>query len=188
MNFKLRLDHNVFEDNPELKTIPEFSHAQFTDRMMKYTMLMEWHLSPLRLLRYEDRKYKAALLAGYKLEKDGSQPDVNMRNVINGKVNSIEAALKAMRDIQFDEDRDIDESYNMQIREIVDYMKKPNKTIFELEKATKLMEKLPKLLEDRKKIREILNFRAQDSLEALETSGNGTKVNKSVLDIYNETN
>jgi len=188
MNFKLRLDHDVFEDNPELRTIPEFSHKMFTDRMMKYVMLMEWHLSPLRLLRYEDRKYKAALLAGYKLEKDGSAPDVNMRNVMNGKVNSIEAALRVMREIQFDEDKDIDEAYNSQIREIVDYFKKPDKTIFELEKATKLMEKLPSLLENRKKVREILNFRLQDSIEAVENTTIGTKTNKSVLDMHNENN
>lgn len=188
MNFKLRLDKDVFEDNPELRTIPEFSHKQFTDRMMKYVMLMELHLSPLRLLRYEDRKYKAALLAGYKLEKDGSAPDVNMRNVLNGKVASIEAGLRAMRELQFDEDRDIDEAYNMQINEIVQFFKKPGKTVFELEKTTKLMKELPDLLEKRKKIREILNFRVQDSLEVSEASTNGTKVNKSVLDMYNENN
>jgi hypothetical protein len=183
-NFKLRLDHDVFEDNPELKIIPEFSNL--TDRQMKYVMLVEWHGTPLKRMKLEDRKYKAALMVGYKLEKDGSRPDMNMRNLINGKVNTIEAALREMKGIQHDTEGEIMEAFDTQINEIIEFFKKPGKTIIELEKASKMMSVLPNLLQQRKAILEILNFRDENIVNTDEGPIKEPEIKLSILDEYNE--
>lgn len=183
-NFKLRLDHNVFEDNPEFKIIPEF--ANLTDRQMKYVMLVEWHGTPLRRMKKDDRKYKAALMAGYKLEKDGSRPDMNMRNLLAGKVATIEAALREMKSLQHDSEQEIMEAFDTQIDEIIAFFKKPNKTIIELEKATKMMSILPTILQQRKAILEILNFRDENVVNTDEGPLKEPEIKLSILDEYNE--
>jgi hypothetical protein len=185
MDFKLRLNHDVFEDNPELRTVPEFSGATFSDRMMKYVMLVAWYKSPLRMKDLEDRKFKAAIWAGYKLEKDSNRPDVNMRNVITGKVATIEAAIRAMRALNPNEWK-IVEGMQCQIDEILDVFKKPGKTIVEIEKAAKLMGLLPELLKRKKEVLEILNFSDQDSVGNNEEVVKDTIIEKSILDEYNE--
>ena len=185
-NFKLRLDHDVFEDNPELRVIPAFS--KLTDRQMKYVMLVDWYKSPIRLMEREQRKHKAALLAGYKLEKDGTRPDMNMRNLIAGKVNTIEAALREMREIQHDDEKDIIEAFDTQVDEIVQFFKKPNKTIVELEKSVKLMGMLPEILKRRKEILEILNFREPEIVDVIEEKKSNDDIGFSILDEYNEEN
>lgn len=186
MDFKLRLNHDVFEDNPELRTVPEFSGVNFTDRMMKYVMLVAWYKSPLRMKSPEDRKFKAAVWAGYKLEKDSNRPDINMRNVLTGKVATIEAAIRAMKELNPNEWK-IAEAMQYQVDEIVEFFKKPNKTIIELEKAVKLMGMLPELLKKKKEVLEVLNFSDQDSVGNSEEVVKDTLIEKSILDEYNES-
>lgn len=181
LNFKLS-DAPVFKDNPELLAIPEFS--KLTDRQMRYVMLCDWYGSPLRLMKAEDRKHKAAILAGYKLEKDGKRLDINGRNVIEGKVATIEQARKMMQEIQYDLEMDIKEALDMQIDEIVGFFRMQGKNLQQLEKAVTMMTKLSTILETRKKILELLNFRANDIVEeAIEEE----KQELSFLDELNET-
>lgn len=184
LNLKLT-EAPVFEDNPELKAIPEFENL--TERQMRYVMLVDFHGSPLRLMKVADRKFRAALISGYKLEKDGKRLDVNGRNLIEGKVATIEQARRVLNEIQHDSERELMEALSTQIDEIVKFFKKPNKTIQELDKAVILMTKLPTILETKKKILEILNFRDQDfvnTAEAVEPD----EVKATLLDEYNDKN
>src|SRR5690606_5739269 len=119
----------------------------------------------LRMMKIEDRKLKAALMVGYKLEKGGSRPDVNTRNVIDGKVGSIEAARKVMKEIQFDFDRDLLDTINFQIEEIKAFLRLPNKTTQQLDKAVQFVQKLPALYETRVKLKEILGMRDEAQIE-----------------------
>lgn len=180
-NFKLT-KNDIFEDNPELKAIPEFE--RLTERQMRYVFLVDWLGSPLRLMKIEDRKYKAAIMSGYNLEKDGTRPDMNMRNLINGKTLSVEAGRKILREIQHDTELDLKHALDTQIEEIINFLKKPNKTTMELEKAVLLMTKLPTILETRKKILELLSFREiePESLEETVTKAR----EKTLLEEYNE--
>jgi len=183
LNFKLTKE-DVFQDNPEFLAIPEFE--RLTERQMRYIMLVDWYGSPLRLLKSEDRKFRAALMAGYKLEKDGKRLDMNGRNLIDGKVGNIEAARKVMALIQYDNEREIVKAMDSQIEQIIDFLNKLNKSAQELDKATQMMSKLPTILENRKKIIEILNFRDEIIVD---TSEEATKMEtkRSLLDEFNET-
>lgn len=184
LNLKLT-EAPVFEDNPELKAIPEFTNL--TERQMKYVMLVDFHGSPLRLMKPEERKFRAALIAGYKLEKDGKRLDVNGRNLIEGKVATIELARRILNEIQHDSERELMEALNTQIEEMVYFFKKPNKSMQELDKAVTLMTKLPTILETKKKILEILNFRDQELVNTIEdTEPDNVKV--TLLDEYNDKN
>jgi hypothetical protein len=182
-DFRLRLDKPVFEDNPELKILPEF--ARLTDRQMKYVMLVDWYRSPLRMMKIEDRKLKAALLAGYKLEKGGDRPDVNTRNVVDGKVGTIEAARKVMKEIQFDFDQDLLDTINFQIEEIKGFLKQPDKTTQQLDKAIQFVQKLPALYETRVKLKAILGMREDVPVEEI-IPESGTFQERTLLDDYND--
>lgn len=183
LNFKLT-EKNVFEDNPEFLSVPEF--ARLTERQMRYIMLVDWHGSPLRLMKMEARKVKAALMAGYKMEKDGKQLDMNARNLINEKVGSVVAGRKIMKDIQHDNEMDLKEALDTQIDEVIAFFKQPDKTAMQLEKAVALMTKLPTILETKRKILELLNFREADIVTGEELKKEETEL--SILDEYNETN
>lgn len=181
LNFKLT-NNDVFQDNPEFAAIPEFN--RLTPRQMRYVMLVDWYGSPLRLMKLEARKLRAAITSEYKMEKDGKRPDTNTRNLIGGLVGNVEAARKVMADIQHSIEMDIKEALDTQIEEIIMFFKKPDKSPTELEKATKLMTQLPTLLETKRKILELLNFTepsfvVEDIKEDSESS---------FLDEYNETN
>ena len=165
LSFKLS-ENPVFEDNPEFRSIPEFE--RLTERQMRYVMLVDYHGSPLRLMKPELRRNRAAILAGYKFEKDGKRLDVNARNVIGGKDGSIEAARKVLAEIQYDNEWELMEALNTQIEGIIEFFKKPEKTMQELDKSVTLMTKLPAILETKKKILEILNFRDQDFVNTVE--------------------
>jgi len=182
LNFKLS-DKPVFEDNPEFLAIPEF--ARLTERQMRYVMLVDFHGSPLRMMKPSDRKFRAALQSGYKLEKDGKRLDINGRNLVEGKVGSVEAARKVLKDIQYDNEYELMEALNTQVDEMIKFFKKPDKTAQELDKSVQMMTKLPVILETKKKILEILNFRDQNTVDTTEEALQDD-VNVSLLDEENE--
>ncbi len=182
LSFKLS-DNPIMEDNPEFSAIPEF--ARLTERQLRYVMLVDFHGSPLRLMKPEDRRYRAALMAGYKLEKDGKRLDVNGRNVIQGKDGSIEAARRVLTDIQYDNEWELMGALNTQIEGIIEFFKKPEKTMQELDKSVTLMTKLPAILETKKKILEILNFRDQDFVNTVEAATQESS-EASMIEEYNQ--
>lgn len=183
LSFKIS-DNPIFEDNPEFSAIPEF--ARLTERQMRYVMLVDYHGSPLRLMKADARRYRAALMAGYKLEKDGKRLDVNGRNVVAGKDGSIEAARKVLAEIQHDNEWELMEALNTQLEEIIKFFKKSDKTTQELDKAVALMTKLPTILETKKKILEILNFRDQDFVAMVDKAVSVEPPESSMIEEFNQ--
>lgn len=174
MLFKLHASKDTFELNPDLKAIPEFS--SLTDRQMRYVILSTDYKSPFRKLSPEDRKYQAAVTAGYKFEKGSTKLlDINARNVVAGKVGTIIAAINKYNAIQKDEDYETLQSVNMLISQIREFNNNPDKTILELEKCVNLVTgKLDKLIETKKKIEAILELRDEEQVDpslGLEPSG-----------------
>lgn len=159
MLFKVERNKSVFELNPELRAIGAFE--SLTDRQMTYVILVADYKSPFRKRAIEDRKYYAAVEAGYKMEKDGKRLDMNGRNLVAGKVANVEAAIRYYREtLQRDEDYEALLSIGMLIAQIRELNAKPEKTVAELEKAVTLtVGKLDKLIETKKRLEEILDMR-----------------------------
>jgi len=188
MMYKVKHGEDVFELNPELRAIEEFS--RLTSRQMTYVILTTDYLNPFRKLTAEDRKYHAALQAGYKLEKDGKRLDMNARNVIAGKDGKIEAAISYYSKIQRDEDRETYISICFLISQVRDANNIPNKTLTDLKTIVDMnIGKLDKLMETKKKLEEILDFR-EDTLVTETGAEADDSVDESSLSLlaeYNQT-
>lgn len=106
---------DFFELNPGAKAIPEF--AERTSQQMWFVCLVadHDHDSPLRTLPEDRRRYHAALTAGYQME--ATRPDKNTRNLLAGKVATVEKAIAKHREIQYDEDKESLEAITRQIQE-----------------------------------------------------------------------
>jgi hypothetical protein len=150
----------LIEENPELKAIPEF--ADLSDRQLRYIFLVYDYKTPLRQMPLEKRKEEAAKTVGYKYEADGKRLDRNARNLIAGKVVSVENAIIKFLNIQRDEDRESLMAIDSQITQIKDFIKKPGKEAGELEKSVKLAKELPALYEVRNQLKAILNLREEE--------------------------
>lgn len=157
MLFKIVHGEDVFVTNPGLKALEAFK--DMTDRQMKYVILATDYKSPFRKLPLDERKYNAAVEAGYRLEKDGKRLDMNGRNLVAGKVMAVEGAIKRYKDLQKDEDYETLLSVGTLIAQIRELNSKPDKNVQELEKAVTMTMKLDKLVETKKRIEEILDLR-----------------------------
>src|SRR5690606_28613191 len=107
-------EKDFFELNPGAKAIEEFNKC--SSRQMFFVCLVadRDYDSPLRTLPERTRREKAVVIAGY--PREGNRPDKNARNLINGKVESVEAAITKYYEIQFDEDKAMLHAINAQIQ------------------------------------------------------------------------
>lgn len=184
--YKVKHGEDVFELNPELKAIEEF--ARLTDRQMKYVILTTDYLTPFRKLAPDERKHHAALQAGYRLETDGKRLDMNARNVLAGKDGKIEAAIQYYSKHQKDEDRETYMSICFLISQVRDANNIPNKTLADLKTIVDMnIGKLDKLMETKKKLEEILDFREEALVTEAGTEAEDS-VNESDLSILAEYN
>lgn len=176
MLYKIREGVSVFEDNPELLTIPEFAKLYSTtafvknedrDRRMRYVMLVADRRSPLRSLPEKQRREKATLIAGW--GKEGNRPDKNAREIIAGKITPIEEAIVKYREYQYDEHQDTLDTVNKQIDEIKEYLKSDKTKARDygkaLEQAAKLGEKLVGLVETKLKLESLLQISTEEKPE-----------------------
>lgn len=123
--FKDATGREFFEINQGAEAIEEFNRC--TSRQMFFVCLVaDRDLdSPLRTLPEVTRRTKAAEIAGWPFE-DGKRLDKNGRNLVAGKVESVEAAIVKYREIQYDENEDMLLAVDSQIQEAI-YMMKANK-------------------------------------------------------------
>jgi len=159
MLVKIVAGKDIFELNPELRAIEEF--ARLTSRQMTYVALATDYKGPFRKLSTDEKKFQAAVRAGYKFEPGSTtRLDMNGRNLLAGKVGSVEAAIHVYRKLQKDDDYETLQSINVLIGQIRDFNNKPDKTAVELEKAVNLnVGKIDKLVETKKRLEEILSLR-----------------------------
>lgn len=154
MLFKLKQGEDIKELNPGIDAIPEF--AVLTSKQMTAVALIADYDSPLRKLTPKAKRERAALLAGYPLE-DGKRLDKNGRDIILGKVESIEKAIIAYQELEPDEDKESIRGYDNMIQMINDIMNSDKKD--DLDQAVKLSKQLPEIKEARKAIQEKINSR-----------------------------
>jgi hypothetical protein len=193
MLFRLVSGKDPFELNPGLRAIPQFN--KLTDRQMFFVCLVADtdRDNPIVTQPERQRRERAAMIAGYPMEADGKRPDKNARDIINGKINSVEDAIVEYKRNQFDEDKANEAALNQQIQEIRECMatnkrkqaevvekktaKDGTKTerkytdeaqVFDLvEKAAKLGKGLPDLIEARDKLRAKLKAKDPVKLEII---------------------
>lgn len=167
MLFRVEASKDTFELNPSLKAIPEFE--RLTERQMTYVILVTDYKSPLRKLTPEERKEQAALIAGYKMDKEGKRLDTNARNLVQGKIKSVEEAVDRYKLLQKDEDYETLLALNTLIAQIRELNSKPDKNFQELAAAVNInVQKLDKLMETKKRIEELLDMREDEPSAVIE--------------------
>lgn len=169
MLYRVRDGFDVFTDNPELLAIAEF--RKLTDRQFRFVALVADRRSPLRTLPDREKRDKAARIAGYKLEVSGRRLEKDGRDVVLGKITSLEKGIEKYKEFQYDENQDTLDTIIAQIQEIKKYLKSDKSHAKDyglaLEKAAKLGERLPALVESRKKLEEILKISEDHKPEVL---------------------
>jgi hypothetical protein len=182
MLYKIRDGVSVFDDNPELLAIPEFTKLLSTthlvedgarDRRMRYVILVADRRSPLRSLPEKARKEKAAQISGYGME--GNRLDKNARNLVSGAVEAVEQAISKYRELQYDENQDKLDSTNKLIRTNLTFIDSVNNRTEEqkkdkqygkdLELANKLSKQLPELEEAKQKLEQLLQITTEQKPE-----------------------
>lgn len=181
MTYKVT-DNDIFEDNPELKSIEEYKTC--TSRQLKYVFLAFDYKGPYRRLPAVDRKRHAAIQAGYKTEKDSTRLDMNARNVVNGNVAAVARATQYFLSTQYDEDRETLAAIKNLIADIKTLCNKKDKSVQEMEKVVKLAKDLPGLEKTKKELQEIFNMR--ETHETEETIKEDVQL--STLDELNQQN
>lgn len=181
MLYKVVAGKDVFELNPELNAIEEFEHL--TSRQMVYVILSTDYKSPMRKLKADEKKKRAALEAGYKMEKDGKRLDMNGRSVTTGKNDKVERAIKKYKILQKDEDFETILGLSRLINDIREFNVAPNKSATEIEKAIKFSKDLPTLLKAKREIEDILEMREDEVTDVPEATNADMEVKESALSI-----
>jgi len=104
----------IKENNPWIGAYDQLK--DLTNRQLLYIALAHDYHTPLRTLNVIERKQKAAVLAGYRMEKSGKRLDKNARDVTDGKNDAIEAGIYAYIASLGDQDRETLEAFDTQIQ------------------------------------------------------------------------
>lgn len=161
MLFKIDQSVDFIELNPSVKAIPEF--AERTSQQLTFIALVADYQSPLQQLPERQRREKAAQLAGYKFESDGKRLDKNGRNIVEGKVDSVELGIKKYRELAPDYDKEMLQAVDNRIYSIMEALKTdytiihktdPSKALTLEEKSAKLGTRLAELRDTRLKLQE----------------------------------
>lgn len=150
---------DFFEDNPETKSNDKFTGC--TSREMKYICLVYDYGSPYRNIGLQERKIKALLESDFRMERDGKRPDKYARELMNGKHPKVQDAIREFMGMQRDEDKELGDAINAQIKEMRDFLSNPKENEQQWNIAIKILEKMPKILKDRKEVFEVLEMREQ---------------------------
>lgn len=177
MLFKIKQGVDIFELNPELSTIDEFS--KLDSRQMTTVALYADYESPFKTKPDQQRRELAAKTAGYEMEPDGKRLDKNGRNFVYGKTVSLERAIAKYREIQYDENKSILEAYDKLIQKAIflmsyspkdeDMEKNPKQVLEMAEKAAKLAKELPGIKEAKIKIQDMLKM-SRDNAPEIKTN------------------
>jgi len=184
MLFTVKPNKSIFDVNPELNSIREF--AVLNSKQMTYVAFASDYQSPFRQLPLKQRKEKAILQAGYRVDSDGKRPDKNARDIIAGKNPKINAAIRKYMDIQYDEDHENINAYDTQLGEIRAFFKKPGKDPDDLKRAVDMMKVYKDLVKTRKDLLKSLGLR--DDEEFLSEDNDETSKEVSTLDLVNQEN
>lgn len=158
---------DIFEDNPQLMAVSKF--ADCSDRELKYIFLLYDYDSPYAKMSFNLRQEKALAEAGYHREKGGKRFDKNAREVMTGKRARVNEAIGEFSIIQksANKERALVMALDEQLDHIIQFLKEPASDINTIQKLVKVVNDIPKLLETRKRIKEVLNLAEEEHDAAL---------------------
>lgn len=134
MLFKVHHDKDFKEINPGHEAIPELE--RLTSKQLVFVALVADAESPLRTLPDKRRREEAARLAGYPMEEGNKRLDKNGRNLVDGKVPTVEAAIIAYKELQYDEQRAMLDSVDAQIQRALYLIQADHEELCMSEKTT----------------------------------------------------
>lgn len=185
MQYKLVYGIDPFEINPGLRAVMEFK--DLTARQMFFVILVadQSYDNPLKSFPDKLKREKAAVICGWPQDTDGRTLDKGGRNMVAGKVESVEKAIEAFRSNAFDEDKENLRAVEQQIAEARDFMQEIKATKGDLKLKADLIDKglkigtsIEKLMESKRnliktiqlkepvKIEGVLTYTASDLLPA----------------------
>jgi len=185
MQYKLKSGSDPFEINDGLRAIAEF--ADLTARQMFFVILVAdpSYDNPLKTFPDKQKREKAAIICGWPQDTDGRTLDKGGRNMVAGKVESVEKAINKFRELHFDEDKENLRAVEQQIAEARDFMQEIKATKGDLKLKADLIDKglkigtsIEKLMESKRnliktiqlkepvKIEGVLTYTASDLLPA----------------------
>lgn len=168
MLFKVDYGSDIKELNPEINSFKHMS--QCTDRELRWIFFTYDYETPLRKLPFDRKSEKAADMAGFKREKGSARLDKNARNTINGKIPRVTEAVKEFLELQYDQDKDLLEAYDMQIGQIIDLMKQKDKTDKEWRVLISAYKELPSIRKSKSELEEILGYRSNREEEHISSN------------------
>lgn len=174
----------IREDNPSIDAVEEFSKC--TSVELKYIMLLYDYETPFRELDWESRKNRAALAAGYNKSKSTGGFVKKAQEVLDGKVEHVQAAAIIFQALQKDIDKEALEAYNAQLEQFIAKAKEPKENNRDWDLALKINSALPKMLRERSEISDLLNIRGTEIEEELLDDEQEEVHSLSSLDIYNQ--
>lgn len=151
---------NLFVDNPELKFIPELSGL--TESQIKFIIIVADYGSPYRRMPAIERRKRAATMAGYVTPGGHGELNKEGKSLLDGKVKEVEDAIKKYKEIQGWSELELLEGIDSQLEQFKTLMKKKTKSDKETEIVLKVMKELPKILENRKEILEMVEVVSEE--------------------------
>lgn len=182
MLFKITATEDPFDLNPELKSIPEF--AALPAKKFKYVAFLVDYKSPFRQhTNLTEKKRLCLLQAGYVVQGTHQKTlEPRAREIMNGEVPEVEAAILKYKEIQYDDDREDIELYNTQIANIRAAVRNKPDDPAELEKVNKLLLSLPSLRAAKRQIAESVGI----EIPAEESSSEVSKPMSTLDEMMNE--
>jgi hypothetical protein len=159
MHFKVT-DNNLFKDNPELLSIPEFKPFQGKEKVLKWVFFVYDYVSPYRRLPINKRKELVANKLLYS-ENKRTKFDRYVDEVLAGGIGEVQQAIGAFKEIQYDEDRETMDALDEAVRDIKYQLRSPSASLTQAANKSKLVKALREMEEERKKLREIFDFREE---------------------------
>ncbi len=152
--------NDFFEDNPSAKAVEAF--VVCSSREMKYICLVYDYESPYHKIPMQERKLKAVYESDFRMETGKqNRPDKYAREMMNGKISKVQAAIREFMTLQPDKEKELAKALDSQLEEIQRFLTRPKETEGEWRIAVQLLEKMPKILRDRKEVLEILQIREE---------------------------
>ena len=159
MIYKIEKDKSVFESNPGLELNPIFMEC--SDKELKYVFLLYDIDSPYAKMSFDERKKRAAISAGFKMNAAGTSFDRTAKLILDGKSKRVNNAIREFNDIQ----RKSNPHFNIlttiskqidKTTEFLDKMPAKDMTPDEMMKRNRLATGLVELVDARKKIEKLL--------------------------------
>lgn len=132
MLFKIS-DNGLFEDNPELKAIPEF--RALSEAELRYVVLFSDWAGPFRRCTIDDKKMKSLIAAGFTKKSGGLSPQG--KKIYEDNEDFILKAVKAYKELQGWSEMEILEGIDSSLKRYNELLKDPKTKVNDRVKITK---------------------------------------------------